>query len=136
MQDYVHVLLISSGRSSRPEVFLRKGVLKICHKFTGEHPCKQLYWNRTSAWVFSCKFAAYFQNTFSQEHLWVAAFAVVINQIQFTIFIPTRTVTVIDYSDIINLLQVLVFLAKMSDKDLNKIYQIYQKERRLKKMIC
>ena len=23
------------------------------------------YWNRTSAWVFSCKFAAYFQNTFS-----------------------------------------------------------------------
>ena len=32
----------------------------------------QLYWNRTSAWVF-CKFASYFQNTFSQEHLWVAA---------------------------------------------------------------
>ena len=25
----------------------------------------QLYWNYTSAWVFSCKFAAYFQNTFS-----------------------------------------------------------------------
>ena len=25
----------------------------------------QLYWNRTSAWVSSCKFAAYFQNTFS-----------------------------------------------------------------------
>ena len=33
---------------------------------------KQLYWNCTSAWVFSCKFTAYFQNTFSQEHLWVA----------------------------------------------------------------
>ena len=32
----------------------------------------QLYWNHASAWVF-CKFAAYFQNTFSQEHLWVAA---------------------------------------------------------------
>ena len=28
---------------------------------------------RTSAWVFSCKFAAYFQNTFSQKHLWVVA---------------------------------------------------------------
>ena len=33
------------------------------------HPCrsviaKQLYWNHTSAWVFSRKFAAYFQNTF------------------------------------------------------------------------
>ena len=24
----------------------------------------QLYWNHTSAWVFSCKFAAFFQNTF------------------------------------------------------------------------
>ena len=27
-------------RSSRPEVFLRKDVLKICNKFTGEHPCR------------------------------------------------------------------------------------------------
>ena len=26
-------------RSIRPEVFLRKGVLKTCNKFTGEHPC-------------------------------------------------------------------------------------------------
>ena len=26
---------------------------------------KQLYWNHTSAWVFSCNFAACFQNTFS-----------------------------------------------------------------------
>ena len=27
-------------RSSPPELFLRKGVLKICSKFTGEHPCR------------------------------------------------------------------------------------------------
>ena len=33
----------------------------------------QLYWNHTLAWVFSCKFAAYFQNTFYKEHLWMAA---------------------------------------------------------------
>ena len=33
----------------------------------------QLYWNRNSAWVFSYKFVAYFQNTFSEEHLWTAA---------------------------------------------------------------
>ena len=26
---------------------------------------KQLYWNHTSEWVFYCKSAAYFQNTFS-----------------------------------------------------------------------
>ena len=25
---------------------------------------KQLYWNQTSAWVFSCKFSGYLQNTF------------------------------------------------------------------------
>ena len=29
----------SPFRSSRPEAFLRKGLLKICSKFTGEHPC-------------------------------------------------------------------------------------------------
>ena len=28
---------------------------------------KQLYWNRASAWVLSCKFVAYFQNTFSYK---------------------------------------------------------------------
>ena len=27
-------------RSSRPEVFFGKGVLKICSKFTGKHPCR------------------------------------------------------------------------------------------------
>ena len=26
---------------------------------------KQLYWNRTPTWGVSCKFAVYFQNTFS-----------------------------------------------------------------------
>ena len=31
-----------SYRSSRPEMFLRKGVLKICSNFTGEHPCRVL----------------------------------------------------------------------------------------------
>ena len=29
-----------TSRSSRPEVFLGKGVLKICAKFMGEHPCQ------------------------------------------------------------------------------------------------
>ena len=28
------------SRSSHPEAFLGKGVLKICSKFTGEHPCR------------------------------------------------------------------------------------------------
>ena len=30
----------SNFRSSHPEVFSRKGVLKICSKFTGEHSCR------------------------------------------------------------------------------------------------
>ena len=50
-----------------------EGILKMYSKFTETHrflKCDlnkaplQLYWNHTSAWVFSCKFAAYFQNTF------------------------------------------------------------------------
>ena len=32
----------------------------------------QHYWNHSSEGVFSCKFAACFQNTFSKDHLWVA----------------------------------------------------------------
>ena len=50
-------------------------VLKICSKFTGEHPCqsKISIWNNTLAYVFSRKFAAYFQNIFSQEHPWMIA---------------------------------------------------------------
>ena len=31
-----------SVRSSHPEVFLVKDVLKICSKFTGEHPCQSV----------------------------------------------------------------------------------------------
>ena len=33
-----------------------------------KHLCRsQFYWNHISVWVFSCKFAAYFQNTFSKN---------------------------------------------------------------------
>ena len=31
---------LDKSRISRPEVFLGKGVLKLCSKFTGEHPCR------------------------------------------------------------------------------------------------
>ena len=33
-------LLLYSYRSIHLEVFLRKGLLKICSKFAGEHPCR------------------------------------------------------------------------------------------------
>ena len=32
----------TSDRSSPPELFLGKGALKICSKFTGEHPCRNV----------------------------------------------------------------------------------------------
>ena len=32
----------SKIRSNRPEVFLGKGVLKMCSKITGEHPCQNV----------------------------------------------------------------------------------------------
>ena len=79
-------LLISSAsfRSSHPEAFLGKGVLKICSKFTGEHPCRSVIWIKLLCIFIAitlrhgcspCKFAAYFQRTFSQEHVLVTASA-------------------------------------------------------------
>ena len=35
-------VLSPAYRNSRPEVFLRKVVLKICCRFTGEHPCRSV----------------------------------------------------------------------------------------------
>ena len=32
----------ASSKSSPPKVFLQKVVLKICSKFTGEHPCRSV----------------------------------------------------------------------------------------------
>ena len=50
------------------EVFLAKSVLKIyCElmpKCDFNKAALQLYWNHTWIWVFSSKFAAYFQNAF------------------------------------------------------------------------
>ena len=44
-------------RSSLPEVFLRKGVLKICRKFAGGQPCGSVISIKLQS--NSCKFAAY-----------------------------------------------------------------------------
>ena len=35
-------MMMTLLRSSVPEVSLRKGVMKICCKFTGEHPCRNV----------------------------------------------------------------------------------------------
>ena len=71
-------------RSSHPEMFLGKDALEICSKFTGENSCRSVIsikllcnFIEITFW-YGCSpinFAAYFQNTFSSERLWVAASA-------------------------------------------------------------
>ena len=62
------------SRSIHQEVFLRKGVLKTCSKFTGENPYRSVVLIKMLCnfieitlrhGFFSNKFGAYFQNTFS-----------------------------------------------------------------------
>ena len=58
-------------------MLLRKVILKICSKYTGHRSRNVCDFNKVAkqhlAWVFSYKFAIYFQNSFSQEHLWRVA---------------------------------------------------------------
>ena len=64
-------------RSSRPEVFCEKGVLRNFAKFTGKHLCQSLFFNKvaglrpatllkkeTLAQVFSCELCEVSKNTF------------------------------------------------------------------------
>ena len=45
------------NRSITLDIFLDKSVLKICSKFTGEHPCRSVISIKLQS---NCKFAAYF----------------------------------------------------------------------------
>ena len=77
-------------RSSRPEVFCKKGVLRNFAKFTGKHLCQSLFFNKVAglwplacnfikkeilAQVFSREFCKISKNTFFTEHLWTTASA-------------------------------------------------------------
>ena len=84
----VIVIVIAKLRSSRPEVFCKKGVLGNLTKFTGKHLCQSLFFNKvaglrpqacnfikkeTLAQVFSCECCEISKNTFLPfftEHLW------------------------------------------------------------------
>ena len=58
----------SSFRSSHPEVFCRKGVLRNFAKFTGKHLCQGLFFKKeTLAQVFSSEFCKISKNTFSHR---------------------------------------------------------------------
>ena len=68
-------VLLSKGRSSRPEMFCKNGVIKNLTKFTGKHIWhslfliifSQLYQKRDSAQLFSCEFCEIFKNSFFQR---------------------------------------------------------------------
>ena len=75
-------IINKNSRSSRPEVFCKKGILKNFTQFTGKHLCQSLFLIQlqaeacnvikieTLAQVFSCGFYEIFKNTYSIEHLW------------------------------------------------------------------
>ena len=70
---------ICLSRSSRPEVFCKKGVLRTFTKFTGKHLCHRLFFNKIAGkkepltQVFSCEFFEIFKNTFFYRIPLVAA---------------------------------------------------------------
>ena len=80
---HFHEQLITLFRSSHPEVFLVKGVLKKCSKFTGEHPCQSVISIKLQSNIieitfrhgyFPVKLLHIFRKSFFSEHVWVAAY--------------------------------------------------------------
>ena len=62
-QTNLQSVYISSFRSSRPEVFCKKGVLRNFAKFTGKHLLQALIKKETLAQLFSCEFCKISKNT-------------------------------------------------------------------------
>ena len=86
---YMRCLFFKTVRSSRPEVFCKKGFLRILAKLTGKYLCQSLFLNKvaglrpvtllkkeTLAEVFSCDFCKISKNTFPYRTPLVAASAV------------------------------------------------------------
>ena len=72
-------ILSAISRSSRPEAFLRKDVLKICSKFTEKHPCRSVILIKLQSNFIEITLRLgsspvnllhIFQYTFLYEHLW------------------------------------------------------------------
>ena len=74
--------LLGNYRSSRLEVFCRKGVVRNFAKFTGKHPCQSLFFNKVaslgsatllkkSLWYrcFPVNFVKFLRTPFFLEHL-------------------------------------------------------------------
>ena len=65
---YKIINTISSLRSSRPEVFCKKGVLRKFAKFLGKHLCQSLFFNKVAG--LPVNFVKFLRTSFFIEHLW------------------------------------------------------------------
>ena len=83
--DQLFLLGIVSSRSSCPEVFCKKGILRNSAKFTGKHLCQSPSFNNVTGsglqkkavtQVFSCEFCKISKNTFFYKIRPVAVFSV------------------------------------------------------------
>ena len=84
-------MLSPSGRSSRPEVFCKKGVLRNISKFAGKHLCQSVFFNKVAGlrpatllkkrlWqrYFLLKFEKFLRTPFLTEHLrWLLLFRLI-----------------------------------------------------------
>ena len=81
--DIMIEIIRKTSRSSRPEVFCKKGVLKNFAKFTGKHLCQNLFFNKVAGlrpatllknrlWhrYFPVNFAKSLRKSFFIEQLW------------------------------------------------------------------
>ena len=80
--DYGEWQKLSMVRSSRPDVFCEKGVLRNFAKFPGKHLCQSVFFNKvagsacnfikeeTLAQAFTFEFCEIYKNTFFTDQLW------------------------------------------------------------------
>ena len=68
---FLSLLNLKIRRSSRPEVFCKKAVLRNFAKFTGKHLCQSLFLNKVLGHrCFPVNFAKFLRTAFFIEHLW------------------------------------------------------------------
>ena len=107
------MLIVKANKSSRPEVFFGKDVLKISSKFARNH---------TSAWVFSYKFAAFFRTPFLKN----TSGRLLLNEIKVESYLPNyatrlKNATGIDTSKFAKKADLASLKADVDELDIHKL---------------